>query len=83
MKKYEIEFKSKALKDCKKIQQCDLKHIFSNIEKLSNSLKGNVKQLTNFSPEYRLRSGDYRVLFEIDENKIVIYRILHRKDAYK
>ncbi|MFX0197594.1 MAG: type II toxin-antitoxin system RelE/ParE family toxin [Candidatus Hodarchaeota archaeon] len=34
-------------------------------------------------PEYRLRVGDYRVLFETEKNKISIYRIRHRKDAYK
>lgn len=34
---------------------------------------------------YRIRSGKYRILFEIDdESKIVfIYKINHRKDVYK
>lgn len=49
---------------------------------MKDDLAGDVKRLTNFSPEYRLRVGDYRVLFEVDGNKIVIYRIKHRKDAY-
>ena len=31
----------------------------------------------------RLRVGNYRVLFEVDGNMIVVYRILHRKDAYQ
>jgi mRNA interferase RelE/StbE len=43
---------------------------------------GDVKKLADFTPEYRLRVGDYRVLFEVEESKVVIYRILHRKDAY-
>jgi len=44
---------------------------------------GSIK-LTN-SEVYRIRIGDYRVLYEIDENnkKIEISRIKHRKDAYK
>jgi mRNA interferase RelE/StbE len=41
-----------------------------------------VKRLTNFNPEYRLRAGNYRVLFEIEMNKVMICRIKHRKDAY-
>ncbi|MFB2880390.1 type II toxin-antitoxin system RelE family toxin [Floridanema aerugineum] len=41
-----------------------------------------VKRLTNFTPEYRLRVGDYRVLFEIEDNIILVYRIKHRSDAY-
>jgi len=41
-----------------------------------------VKRLTNYTPEYRLRVGDYRVLFEIEEDVLVIYRVKHQKDAY-
>ena len=41
-----------------------------------------MKRLTNYTPEYRLRVGDYRVLFEIEEDALVIYRVKHRKDAY-
>ena len=50
---------------------------------MQNDLTGDVKRLTNFTPEYRLRVGDYRVLFEIEGQAVVIYRVLHRKDAYK
>ena len=34
---------------------------------------------------YRLRAGNYRILYRIDDKKkvIYIYRIKHRKDAYK
>ena len=53
------------------------------IEAMQNDLTGDVKRLTNFTPEYRLRVGDYRVLFEIEGRTVVIYRVLHRKDAYK
>lgn len=38
-----------------------------------------AKQLPKFG---RLRVGDYRVLFEIEEDVLVIYRVKHRKDAY-
>ncbi|WP_445305600.1 type II toxin-antitoxin system RelE family toxin [Microcoleus sp. herbarium2] len=30
-----------------------------------------MKRLTNYTPEYRLQVGDYRVLFEIEEDVIV------------
>ncbi len=33
--------------------------------------------------EYRLRVGDYRVLFDLDGKNIVILRIQHRKDVYR
>ncbi|MGH8613156.1 MAG: type II toxin-antitoxin system RelE family toxin, partial [Gammaproteobacteria bacterium] len=34
--------------------------------------------MANFTPEYRLRVGDYRVLFEIEGNTIVVYGVRHR-----
>ena len=80
---YEIEFKPQAIKDCRKIPQNDIKKILEKIDKMSNNLQGDVKQLTNYTPEYRLRVGDYRVLFEIEESIIIIYRIRQRKEAYK
>ena len=55
----------------------------AKIEALGNDLAGDVKTLTNFTEEYRLRVGNYRVLFEVEGGKVVIYRVLHRKDAYK
>jgi len=60
-----------------------LKTIFSKIEALSDDLQGDVKKLTNFTPEYRLRVGDYRVLFETENDKVTIYRIRHRKEIYR
>jgi len=40
--------------------------------------------LTNFTPEYRLRVGQYRILFEVEnDNEVVVYRIVHRREAYR
>ncbi len=50
---------------------------------MSDNLSGDIKKLTNFTQEYRLRVGDYRVLFEVENKKIIIYTIRHRKDSYK
>lgn len=80
---YAIELKPQAIKDCKKLQQNDVQRIFEKIEQLQENLKGDVKKLTNFTPEYRLRVGQYRILFEIEQDVIIIYRILHRKDVYR
>lgn len=80
---YHIEFKPQAIKDGERIPQSQLQRIFDKIEALQDHLAGDVKRLTNFTPEYRLRVGSYRVLFEIEGERIVVYRILHRKHAYK
>jgi mRNA interferase RelE/StbE len=80
---YNVQFKPKSIKDAQTIPKKDLKGIFEKIEFMKTDLRGNVKRLTNFTPEYRLRIGNYRVLFEIENKEIVIYRILHRKDVYR
>ncbi|MCZ7673286.1 MAG: type II toxin-antitoxin system RelE/ParE family toxin [Chloroflexi bacterium] len=80
---YEIRFKPRALKDGKKIPNQELARIFEKIGALENDLADDVKRLTNFHPEYRLRVGKYRVLFEIEDNAVVIYRIRHRRDVYQ
>jgi mRNA interferase RelE/StbE len=49
---------------------------------MRDDLQGDVKHLTNFTPEYRLRVGTYRILFEIEDEIIVIYRVKHRSQAY-
>ncbi len=81
--KYEVEFKPRAIKDLRKIEKANQKRIIARITELTNNLSGNVKRLTNFTPEYRLRAGNYRILFEIEGNEIIIYRIRHRCEAYR
>ncbi len=62
--KYDIQFKPKAIKDLKKIPQSIVTNIIEKIEVMQADLQGDIKKLTNFTPEYRLRVGQYRVLFE-------------------
>ncbi|MEA5580323.1 type II toxin-antitoxin system RelE/ParE family toxin [Nodularia harveyana UHCC-0300] len=80
---YQIEFKPKAIKDLQKIPVSDRERIINKVEAMQDDLQGDVKRLTNFTPEYRLRVGDYRVLFELAEQTIIIYRVKHRSKAYE
>ena len=79
---YEIEFKPRAIKDLRSIPKLMVERIIEKLEALRTDLAGDVKRLTNFSPEYRLRVGDYRVLFEVEASKVIIYRVKHSSDAY-
>ena len=75
---YQLEFKPRAIRDLRDIRSSDRARLMSNVEKLSADLSGDVKRLTNFTPEFRLRVGSYRVLFEIDRDRVIIYRVVHR-----
>ena len=80
---YLVELMPKAIKDLKGLPKPEARKIVEKIRSLEQGLGSDIKKLTNFSPEYRLRVGSYRVLFEIEDQKILIYRVKHRKEAYK
>ena len=83
---YTIKLTDNALKHYKKIKNPIHANIKSKIDILAeNGLSlSNIKALTGeFKGLYRLRSGDYRIVFDIQENEITIIAILHRKDVYK
>jgi mRNA interferase RelE/StbE len=79
---YKVEFKPRAIKDLQSLPGGVQIRIVAKIEALQDNLTGDVKRLTNFTPDFRLRVGEYRVLFEVEGDLLVIYRIKHRKDAY-
>jgi len=81
--KYEVRFKPRAIKDLRKLSSIEQKRILAKIEAMEDNLQGDVKRLTNFTPEYRLRVGDYRILFEIEDQAIMVYRVKHRRSAYE
>jgi mRNA interferase RelE/StbE len=81
--KYGIEFKPKAVKDLRNLPKQIQGKILEKIQLMENDVAGDVKKLTNVTPEYRLRVGNYRVLFEIENDNIMIYRIKPRDKAYQ
>jgi len=81
--KYQVELKAKAEKDLKSLQKGDFAKVAERLQLLESDMQGDVKRLSNHSPEYRMRAGNYRALFEVVGGRIIVYRILHRKDAYR
>jgi len=80
---YTVEFKPRSLKDLNRLPVQERRRVFAKIEGLKSDLFGDVKKLTGMTPEYRLRVGDYRVLFEIEGAQVVVYRVRHRREAYQ
>ncbi len=81
--RYDVRLKPQALKDLRKLPLDIKQRIMIKIQTLQSGPEGNVQRLTQFRPAYRLRVGNYRVLFEIEARAVVIYRVLHRKQAYR
>ena len=81
--KYQVELKPTAVKDLKSLHPKDVSKVIARLEDLTDDMKGHVKKLTNFTPEYRMRAGNYRALFGVEGDRIIVYRIKHRKDVYR
>jgi len=86
MAQYEILFKASAAKEFRKLGQ-DVK---ARLRKAINALKSEprpagVKKLAGAMDLYRIRVGDYRVIYEIDNDAqlIVVTRVRHRRDVYQ
>jgi len=80
---YSIELKLGAIKDLQRLDKKEALRITQKIKALENNLSGNVKKLTHFTPEYRLRVAAYRVLFEGEDQKVIVYGVKHRIEGYR
>ena len=50
---------------------------------MQGGMVGDIRKLHGADSAYRLRSGKYRVLFDLDADVVVIQRIGNRKDIYE
>ncbi len=78
-----IEIRKSAIKDLKNISEPYKTKIHNQLLTLKDFPNlANIKKLTNFEPAYRLRVGNYRILFDVLDDVIIIARVLHRKNSY-
>ena len=75
-----IEYKQKAIKYINSADRAAKKRLKDAIEKIPF---GDIKKLTGFENEYRLRVGDLRVLFTVENNIITVNEIRPRGQVYK
>ncbi|MCS5592906.1 MAG: type II toxin-antitoxin system RelE/ParE family toxin [Gammaproteobacteria bacterium] len=83
---YKLLFDEKVVKDLRKIDKAwQLKILSVTKSKLIENPYVGKKLVGDLSPLYRLRIGNYRVIYDIVEKEVivVVIKIKHRKDAYK
>ena len=79
---YDVFYLPDALASLKRMSPEVSRRIVNKVERMRHGLTGDVKRLKAFLPNYRLRAGDWRVLFEIEGNAIVVHEVKHRSEAY-
>lgn len=77
----EIEWTEPALEDLAALDKSITGHMKRAVERFAETGAGNVKKLQGINPpEYRLRVGDWRIRFQVDNEAIRILRLRNRKE---
>ena len=81
--KYQIKFEKRAFQELDKLDQIISRRISKSIKEMEENLdKKDIRRLKG-QDNYRLRIGDYRVIFHIENDLIKILKVAHRKKIYR
>ena len=82
---YVVVFENSAERELLKLQPSVARRLEPFILALEHTPRpASVKKLQIFDHRYRIRVGDYRVIYHIDDDakRVIILKISHRRDAY-
>lgn len=86
MNAYSVEFTKQANKDIKKLDNRTKKRLLAKLRyfvalddplELARHLKDQAEG------SYRWRVGSYRIVFDVEDNVLVILRVQHRREVYR
>jgi mRNA interferase RelE/StbE len=80
----EIEWTGTALDDLAALDTGIARRVKQAVERFADTGAGNVKRLQGSDPpEYRLRVGDYRVRFHLEDETLQVLCVRNRREAYR
>lgn len=87
MSTFTIEFKPTAVKDLKKLPTAIRKRIGQKLDYYSKQpdTLAHATKLTGFTKggDYRFRVGEYRIIFDLNKERIIVLYIEHRREVYR
>jgi len=85
MAKYRITIKKSAAKELEDVPKKDLWKVIRRIQSLGQEPRPNRAQKLSHKEQYRVRQGDYRIIYSIDDKDSIIniVKIGHRRDIYR
>lgn len=83
-----VEFSSSFTRDLRRIRDRSIRErvdkVIEQIEKMDNfTEKSNIKKLRGHENRYRVRVGNYRLIFQFNEDTVAFLRCLPRQDIYR
>ncbi len=79
-----IDFQRSAEKDLRRIGREHLPRILEAVEALrADPFPSGFRKLVGADRTYRIRIGDYRVIYQVTPDSILIARVRHRRDVYR
>lgn len=85
MAKYKIEFKPSVWKDLDGVPKADRRRILRRVTALADDPRPAGCQKLAGQERYRIRQGDYRILYSIEDERVVVVvvKVGHRQEVYK
>ena len=83
---YSILWKSAAERDLRRLDRSIIPRILEPIEALANNpFPLQCRKIVGSESIYRIRVGDYRVIYQVDDEvkTVIVYHVRHRKEAYR
>ena len=81
---HEIVLTDRGLRDFKKLDHATRHHIGAKLRQFAQDPLAHARRLTNATiGTWRFRVGDYRVVFDIEGDTLVVLRVGHRRDIYR
>ena len=85
MESYKVLIKKAAAKEIERIVQKDRVRIIEKIRALAVDPRPHGSQKLSGQEKYRIRQGDYRILYQIIDDELVVFivKVAHRRDVYR
>lgn len=83
---YDVTISSSAQREIRKLQKIEVQRIIPAIQLLANDPRPpGCKKLTSTQNIYRIRIGNFRVLYSVDDvvRIVEVSGVRHRRDAYE
>ena len=82
--KYKIIYTKRATKDISRLDLETKERIKEAMERYSEVPLNYARKMMDSSlGTYRFKIGDYRAIFDIEDDKIVVLRVGHRREIYR